>query len=131
LSDDYISAVLFDHTTNYLWAAHRKGISYLTPVAQRWENVSKAQLHLPESNQILRLGTDGNAIWVQAEGGYLFTISKIMGFHLEMKSAVPTTVEWQPTIQNAVPDIRNYSIDHGYRSTGEALSWIRNYGNIK
>jgi len=130
LSDDYISAVLFDHTTNYLWAAHRKGISYLTPVAQRWENVSKAQLHLPESNQILRLGTDGNAIWVQAEGGYLFTISKIMGFHLEMKSAVPTTVEWQPTIQNAVPDIRNYSIDHGLQIDGRGVvldSELREY----
>jgi len=121
LNDDFITAVLYDQTTNYLWAAHRNGISYLTPASQRWVNISKANLNLPQSNQIIRLGTDGNAIWIQAEGGYLFTVNKILGYHQAMEAAAPSSVEWQPCTLNSVPDMRNYTLDQNYLIDGRGI----------
>lgn len=121
LSDDFVTAVLYDQTTSYLWAAHHKGVSYLTPASQRWTNISNAKLNLPESNYIIRLGTDGNAIWVQAEGGYLFTINKILGYFQAMQSSVSSVVDWQPGTNDGVPNIRTYSIDHEYQIDGRGL----------
>ncbi|MDD5540153.1 MAG: hypothetical protein WCY30_04990 [Candidatus Neomarinimicrobiota bacterium] len=121
LSDDFITAVFYDNTTTYLWAAHNAGISYLTPASQRWTNISKKDLNLPESNQIIRLGTDGKAIWIQAEGGYLFTINKILGYFQEMQSSASDAVVWQPSAGDGVPDIRTYSIDQDYLIDGRGL----------
>jgi len=121
LSDDFITAVFYDNTTAYLWAAHNAGISYLTPASQRWVNISKRDLNLPESNQIFRIGTDGKAIWIQAEGGYLFTVNKILGYFQEMRSSVSDGVIWQPNTDNRATDIRTYSIDPDYQIDGRGV----------
>ena len=121
LSDDFITAVLYDETTRYLWAAHNKGVSYLTPSSFRWTNISNADLNLPETNRILRLGTDGNAIWVQTEGDYLLTINKILGFYQAEEESASEAVKWQPTSLDGVPDMRGYTIDQDYQIDGRGL----------
>ncbi len=129
LSDDFITAVLYDETTNYLWAAHRAGLSYLAPTAQFWINIPKTTLNLPQMNEITRLGTDGNAIWVEADGGYLFTVSKIMGYYQASHASAPGNVNWQVTAVST-PDMRGFTIDQNYFVDGRGLildSELREY----
>ncbi len=115
MAGDFITAVLYDESTNYLWAAHEEGLSYLTPTADRWMNISKEDLHLPEHTPVNRLGTDGTSIWVQAPGGFLFTVNKILGFFQSMETEIPDNVVWSPNSFDPLPSLPDYVIDSNYQ----------------
>ena len=121
MAGDFVTAVLYDRSTNYLWAAHEKGLSYLTPAAYQWMNISKVDIHLPEHNPIDRLGTDGTSIWVQAPGGFLFTVNKILGFFQSMETTIPDNVVWSPNSFDPLPSFPDYIIDSNYQFENRGL----------
>jgi len=109
LIDDNIRAVYYDQRTDYLWAAHSGGISYLTPTADSWEFVSAEDVMSP-SNPVTRIGVYQDNIWALAPGGYIFKISRIPG----QLSYVPETdisalkVDWNISYNDPLPNINNY-----------------------
>ena len=114
MAGDFVTAVLYDKTTNYLWAAHEKGISYLEPAADSWKNISCLDLHLPENNPVDRLGTDGNSIWVQAAGGFLFSINKILGFYQSSAPEIGEDIIWSPNSFDPLPELFDYIMNSDY-----------------
>lgn len=114
MAGDFVTAVLYDENTNYLWAAHEDGLSYLTPNADRWINISNEDLHLPEYTPINRLGSDRNSIWVMAAGGFLFTVNKIVGFFQSMEPDVSDDVIWSLSSFDLLPRFSDYVIDGQY-----------------
>ena len=115
MADDYVTAVLFDPATSYLWAAHRQGISYLIPTADKWTNLSKERLNIPESESIYRLGVDFQYIWIQATNNILEFINKMSGSSVGFSSGTTSSVEWAPNRTDPLPPFQHYLINQPYR----------------
>ncbi len=114
LADDFITAVLYDESTQFLWAAHRKGLSFLTPSAETWTNIPTGS-YLPWDVQIDRLGVSAAAIWATAPGGFLLKINKILGNLQSYEHELPTDVIWSPSMSDPLPRLDDYFITPRYR----------------
>jgi len=114
MSGDFVTAVLFDQSTNYLWAAHGNGLSYLTPTENTWNNVSKSSLNLPAAEPIIRLGSDPDKLWGQTADGHFFTVNKVLGFYLASQTTTVPGIRWEPCSYDPLPEIPNYAIDRDY-----------------
>ncbi len=116
LPADFINAVLFDTQTNYIWAAHDDGISYLSPTAERWQTTSTKSI-LPENNPVNRLGRDNHYIWAVAPGDYAFKIDKTIGTILEQLGTgeLSSHIHWAQTMQDPVPALGDFFANSPYR----------------
>ena len=109
LVNDNIQAVYYDKNTDYLWAGHAGGISYLTPTGDQWIYLS-AQDVMSSVNPITRIGTYKDYIYAVASGGYIFRVSRIPG----QLDYVPETnlskldIDWNISKNDPLPVINNY-----------------------
>lgn len=114
MSGDFVTAVLYDYVTNYLWAAHENGISFLSPTAYRWENISETQLNILAGESIDRLGTDGNYIWLQTSSGRFIKISNMLGYYVSEGGELGEII-WSPTFLDPLPNLPHYNIGSDYQ----------------
>ena len=128
LADDYITAVLYDHSTGYLWASHRAGISYLDPTADRWENFSNNSLEIFQENTIVRLGTVSAAVCAQSSSGPVKRLDKRFAY---LQGIIEDNdlqeVNWQPSRLDPVPHLTNYSINLPYQIDGNGTIFDPNF----
>lgn len=109
LVDDTIEAVLFDPRTNYIWAGHKGGVSYLTPTADQWEFIDTDGI-MSMINPVTRLGLYKEDIWAVAPGGFIFKIDRLSG----TMSYVPETelskmdIDWNISRSDPIPRVRQY-----------------------
>ncbi|MCD6441196.1 MAG: hypothetical protein J7L86_05355 [Candidatus Marinimicrobia bacterium] len=127
MADDYISAVLFDPTTSYIWVANEQGISYLTPSAENWENVSKRRLGIPDSESIIRLGYDMSSVWLQTSDGALKTLNKYLGFYRGSADNQSDLIKWAPSRLDPLPSLQKYFINQPYRFEHDGLIYDDNF----
>jgi len=120
LADDSITAVVFDPVTRYLWAAHRKGISYLTPAALKWIN-RDYNIHLPASNPVNRIGVNSMAVWSMAPGGFIITNNKILGYDQGLVKHAPEDIRWGLNQDDPLPAFGIYFLDDGYQFTHDGV----------
>jgi len=118
LADDYITAVFYDNSTQYLWAAHRKGISYLSPTDEAWTNKEYFNQYDP---QVVRIGNLGKKIVAEMSDQTTMTLYKSNDF--DGDSGINST-KWsrsassQPIVVNGA-----YTTNSGY--------WVRNDGIVQ
>ncbi|MDD5765362.1 MAG: hypothetical protein PHW79_03775 [Candidatus Marinimicrobia bacterium] len=105
LAGDYVTAVYFDVTTSYLWAAHEAGISYLTPTADRWVNIINSQWRID------RLGADNNSLWAQTIDGAYHRISRLGGGLQPSEYELPSDVTWSSSNYDPLPNFGLYAIN--------------------
>lgn len=115
MSDDFVSAVVFDNQNYILWAAHQKGISYLRPGALSWSNIDKAQLQMDDKIQIIRLGTTNQAIWLATDDQRYIQINKYNLDDIWVADVRPYGVEWAPSRYDSVPNLINYSFTNNFQ----------------
>lgn len=115
MSADFVVAVLYDNSTNFLWAAHSRGVSFLPPAENSWHNVSTSELQLAPDNSIIRLGNTADYIWLQTKNGNYIKIDKINGYYLGSQIITPLNVQWKPCIYDSLPPIVNYSFDKNFQ----------------
>ena len=121
MADDFVTAVLFDPSTNYIWAAHSSGVSYLNPSAEKWENISNDQIHIPDTESIIRLGMDNSYIWLQISNGDIISISKTMGFYSGSSNGQSDLIEWAPSRIDPLPSLHKFAINQPYRFEADGL----------
>jgi len=116
LPEDFITAVLFDTQTNYIWTAHDAGISYLSPTDETWQTTSTRSI-LPVNNPVNRLGMNNNYIWAVAPGDYVFKIDKTTGVILRQTGTdqLPDNIHWAQTAQDPLPALGDYFANSPYR----------------
>lgn len=127
MADDFITAVLFDPTTSYIWAAHEQGISYLTPSSENWENISKRRLGIPDSESIIRLGCDMTYIWLQTSDGALKSLDKYLGFYRGSSDNQSDLIKWAPSRLDPLPSLHKYFINQPYRFEHDGLIYDDNF----
>ncbi len=127
MSDDYITAVWFDFSTGYLWASNREGVSYLNPTADHWENISNGTLAIPESEKIIQLGTDNNAVIAHSSNDEYISINKRIGFVQDRINTSETSVNWAPNRIDSVPTLSMYSINPPYRIDPDGTVYDDNF----
>ncbi|RKY88362.1 hypothetical protein DRQ09_02970 [candidate division KSB1 bacterium] len=70
LADDRILVVAFDWSTDFIWAAHSKGISYYRDGMNWWNNISKSEIGMNSQENLLSIGIDNNNIWIETDKRY-------------------------------------------------------------
>ena len=126
LKNDFITAVLYDETTDYIWASHKNGVSFLTPTASQWENIDLSN-YITQGSPINRLGVSDNFIWATSSGGFIFKIDRNTGSLIGQFDSGELTknIKWGITKESPLPEINdyfidpnNYSIDDQHNITG-------------
>ena len=79
LPDNNITAVAYDVSTGYLWAATRTAICYYHPTAERWQNSFKDEIGIPRFDDVVSIGIGLNDVFFVTEGGRRFRGSKFGG----------------------------------------------------
>ena len=76
LADDHITALYWDHSTSFLWAAHRKGVSFLSPSDDSFQNV-----YFFENGQglVRQIGSNGENIWLRFHSGDVLKLNSQSG----------------------------------------------------
>ncbi len=120
MADDFVTAVYYDESTQYLWAGHRLGVSFLSPTAERWENC--ITYNYP-ANRIERIGSNRNFIFVRLTDGNLLTLDSQSGMKATGNTE-PKGITWN---KSAMSD--NVTIDESYLANGQY--WVRNDGIIQ
>lgn len=69
MSNDEVTAVYFDNSTQFLWAGHRLGISFLAPSAEKWVN---AYFFRNRGERALRIGSYSGKIVVQTSASLIY-----------------------------------------------------------
>ncbi|PIS27103.1 MAG: hypothetical protein COT43_12110 [Candidatus Marinimicrobia bacterium CG08_land_8_20_14_0_20_45_22] len=105
MAGDSVTAVYFDKTTSYLWAAHEAGISYLTPTADRWVNYINPQWRID------RFGADNNSLWAKTIDGAYHRISRLGGDLQPSEFQLPEDVIWAPSNLDPLPNFGLYAIN--------------------
>jgi len=105
MAGDFVTAVYFDKTTSYLWAAHEAGISYLTPTADRWVNYINPQWRID------RFGADNFNVWAQTSNGAYHRISRLGGSLQADEFQLPAGVTWAPCALDPLPNFGLYAIN--------------------
>lgn len=115
LADDYISAVYYDHATGFLWAAHRAGVSFLNPTAEKWENSNRTSLSLNINNSVVRLGKENASILAATSSGTIVSIDDHLGFYQGTYNDDSNSIDWSPSRLDPIPNIEHYIINEPYR----------------
>jgi len=115
MADDFITAVLYDYSTGYLWASHRKGVSYLNPTADTWENSPNESFDIYRDDKIVRLGMSDVSICALSSVGEVKIIDKHFGYYQGQYDDSNNSVNWEPSRLDPIPAIENYTINEPYR----------------
>jgi len=127
LADDYILTVLYDHSTGYLWASHRAGISFLNPTADAWENTSNESFDINRDNKIVRLGMINSSICAMSSVGQIKTIDNRFGYYQGTLDNDDNPINWAPSRLDPIPSIENYTINQPYRIDGRGIIYDDNF----
>lgn len=123
LIDDKISAVYYDMSTQYIWAAHRGGVSYLTATGDWWENPYKQSAGQPP---IVRIGALDNSIILKFADGRLLELNSQSGYEMGKfdRPADFHRIDWNVTASSEpVSSVSLYNVEGGY--------WLKEDGYIQ
>lgn len=112
LADDEISAVFFDNATSYLWAAHRRGLSFLSPVADRWETPYRFK---NKDQKIENIGSNNKNILLQTNHG-LVILDNQTGKPMKINGEINADDTYWSTVigEGPIPLEGIYNIDDGF-----------------
>ncbi len=79
LADDFVTAVAFDRTTGFLWAATRSAVSYYHPTEQVWRNLFKEELGISPRDDVQSIGIAANYIILETQANKRVTLDKYGG----------------------------------------------------
>jgi len=127
MADDYITAVMYDYSTGYLWASHRAGVSHLNPTANAWENSPNQSFDIFRNDNIVRLGLTGTSICALSSIGEIKTIDKQFGYYQGMYNDDSNSISWSPSRLDPIPSIENFTINQPYRIDGLGIIYDENF----
>ncbi|MBN2279548.1 MAG: hypothetical protein JXQ65_03115 [Candidatus Marinimicrobia bacterium] len=121
LADDFILSVYYDNSTGYIWAGHRKGISYLSPSGDWWENPIVFNHH---QSDIVKLGGNTDDIFAEMSDGSIMRINSFSGNLIELINQHPADAAWSIS---AIPGTME---TEGIYTTGPGY-WVKNDGLVQ
>jgi len=69
LADNFVQAVAYDMNTDYFWCSTPQGVSVYRITFRRWENFFKDEFGLPWEDDIISIGFDDRAVWLESKFG--------------------------------------------------------------
>ena len=121
LADDFITAVYFDPSTQYLWVTHRKGVSYLSPTDEAWTNVKNFNNH---ESQVVKIGRFGKNIVAELSDKTTMTLYTSPEMNIMVDNDENQTTQWSKSASSQPVSINGlYTTNSGY--------WVRNDGIVQ
>ena len=127
MADDYVTAVMYDYSTGYLWASHGSGVSYLNPTADAWENSPNPSFDIFRNDKIVRLGLTGTSVCALSSIGEIKTIDKQFGYYQGIYNNDSNSINWSPSRLDPIPSIENFTINQPYRIDGQGIIYDENF----
>lgn len=79
LADNYVTAVAFDRSTGFLWAATQTAVSYYHPTEQVWRNNFKEEFGISPRDDIQSIGVADDVIILETRANKRVVVDKFGG----------------------------------------------------